>query len=137
MKQRQFSAIIGVDLGDKKHNICVTDKDGTILEERVMANTPLQLGKLAAQYPGALVAIEVGAHSPWVSRLLEEHGCRCVVANARKLRAIYTNERKCDQLDARMLAKLARADLELPLARIFHEVSKKESRGCRKSLVLS
>ena len=113
MKQRQFSAIIGVDLGDKKHNICVTDKDGTILEERVMANTPLQLGKLAAQYPGALVAIEVGAHSPWVSRLLEEHGCRCVVANARKLRAIYTNERKCDQLDARMLAKLARADLEL------------------------
>jgi transposase len=113
MKQRQFSTIIGVDLGDKKHHVCVIGKDGEILVEQVIANTPSQLQQLAAQYPGALVAIEVGGHSPWVSRLLEEHGCRCVVANARKLRAIYTNERKCDRVDARMLAKLARADVGL------------------------
>lgn len=113
MKQRQFSAIIGVDLGDKKHHVCVTDKDGTILVEQAIPNSPQQLQRLATQYPGALVAIEVGGHSPWVSRLLEDHGCRCLVANARKLRAIYTNERKCDRLDARMLAKLARVDEEL------------------------
>jgi len=35
------------------------------------------------------------------------------VANARKLRAIYENDRKCDALDARMLAKLLRVDPEL------------------------
>ena len=33
-----------------------------------------------------------------------------IVANSRKLRAIYQNERKSDELDARMLAKLARVD---------------------------
>jgi hypothetical protein len=35
------------------------------------------------------------------------------VANARKLRAIYQNDRKCDELDARMLAKLLRVDPSL------------------------
>jgi transposase len=35
------------------------------------------------------------------------------VANARKLRAIYQNDRKCDRFDARMLAKLLRADPDL------------------------
>ncbi len=57
--------------------------------------------------------MEVGTHSPWVSRLIEQQGCSCLVANARKLRAIYSNVRKCDELDARMLAKLARVDPDL------------------------
>ena len=35
-------------------------------------------------------------------------GCDVTVANARKLRAIYDNDRKSDLLDARMLAKLLR-----------------------------
>jgi hypothetical protein len=35
------------------------------------------------------------------------------VANARKLRAIYQNDRKCDRLDAQMLANLLRADRDL------------------------
>ena len=30
------------------------------------------------------VAIEVGTHSPWVSRILEDHGHEVLVANARK-----------------------------------------------------
>lgn len=64
-------------------------------------------------YPGARVAIEVGTHSPWISRHLLAEGCEAFVANARKLRAIYQNERKCDELDAKMLAKIARLDPEL------------------------
>lgn len=105
--------IIGVDLGDRKHAICVTDKDGNILKEYFITNTPHSLKKLAQEYPESLVAIEVGTHSPWISRLLTDLGCEVIVANARKLRAIYTNERKCDELDARMLAKIARLDPEL------------------------
>jgi len=110
---KQYRTIIGVDLGDKKHHVCVTDKDGNILVEKTITNTAKQLSTLAGEYPGALVAIEVGTHSPWISRLLEACGCTCVVANARKLRAIYQNDRKCDALDARMLAKLVRVDPEL------------------------
>lgn len=99
--------IIGVDLGDIKHAICVTDKNGgAILKEYFIT-------KLMNTYPNSLVAIEVGTHSPWISRFLNELGAEVVVAKARKLRAIYTNERKCDELDARMLAKIARLDIDL------------------------
>jgi len=59
------------------------------------------------------VAIETGTHSPWVSRLLEECGHEVLVANARKLRLIYANKRKTDQVDAQNLARLARLDPKL------------------------
>ncbi len=114
MKTRLRSKItIGLDLGDAHHFICVQDDGGRALEERAITNHRESLRRLAKKYPGALVALEVGSHSPWVSRFLEGLGMRVVVANARKLRLIYTNDRKCDALDARMLAKLARADISL------------------------
>lgn len=113
MKTKQYRTIIGVDLGDKQHHVCVTDKDGNILSETTIRNTKKALSQLADTQKGSLFAIEVGTHSPWISRLIKERGCDCVVANARKLRAIYTNDRKCDMLDARMLAKLVRVDPEL------------------------
>ena len=46
------------------------------------------------------IAIETGTHSPWVSRLLEECGHEVLVANAHKLRLIYANKRKTDEVDA-------------------------------------
>ena len=113
MKTKQYRTIIGVDLGDKKHHVCITDKDGTIISEKTIRNNHTQLSTLAHEHKGALFAVEVGVHSPWVSRLITASGCSCLVANARKLRAIYQNDRKCDMLDARMLAKIARVDPEL------------------------
>jgi transposase len=59
------------------------------------------------------IAIEAGTHSPWVSRLLEECGHEVLVANARKLRLIYANKRKTDEMDAENLARLARLDPKL------------------------
>lgn len=112
-QRQQFRTIIGVDLGDKKHHVCVSDKDGNILSETTIANRREHLLGLAKEHRGGLFAMEVGTHSPWVSRLIEENGCTSLVANARKLRAIYQNDRKCDALDARMLAKLARVDPDL------------------------
>ena len=112
-QDKQFRAIIGVDLGDTKHAICVTDKHAKVLKEYKISNTREQICKLAEEYPKALVAMEVGTHSPWISRLLKAYGLTVIVANARKLRAIYQNDRKSDLLDARMLAKLVRVDREL------------------------
>ncbi len=110
---QQFKTYIGVDLGDKKHHVCVTDKHGVILKESVIANDRLALTQLCKEHPKSAVAIEVGGHSPWISRHLAQNGMRVTVANARKLRAIYQNDRKCDRLDAQMLAKLLRADEDL------------------------
>lgn len=112
-KTQQFETYIGVDLGDRKHHVCVTDKKGVILGEFPINNDRAALKQLCVEYPKASVALEVGSHSPWISRFLTDAGMRVTVANARKLRAIYQNERKCDQLDARMLAKLLRADPDL------------------------
>lgn len=42
------------------------------------------------------------AHSPWISRFLKNLWHRLLVANPRKVRAIYQNERKCDKRDAEM-----------------------------------
>src|SRR5215211_2997691 len=59
------------------------------------------------------IAIEAGTHSPWASRVLEECGHEVLVANARKLKLIYANKRKTDEVDAENLARLARVDPKL------------------------
>jgi transposase len=110
---------IGVDLGDTIHYYCVLDQGGNRIKEATLPNSKTALTGLAKTYPGARIALEVGTHSPWISELLTEEGCEVFVANARKLRAIYDNERKCDKLDARMLAKIARFDPDL-LSPVVH-----------------
>jgi hypothetical protein len=101
---------IGLDLGDRRHTYCVLDEAGKIAREGSLGNTREQLAAMARSYPGATVVMEAGTHSPWVSRFLQELGLRAVVANPRKTRAIYENERKSDRRDAMMLARLARMD---------------------------
>lgn len=81
-----------------------------MVEEGSVGNDRVSLGGLSCRYPGALMVLEAGCHSPWVSRYLEEQGCRVLVANPRKLRAIYQNERKSDRRDAQMLARIGRLD---------------------------
>jgi len=41
---------------------------------------------------------------------LEQLGCDVIVSNPRKMRAIYQHERKSDQRDALMLARIARME---------------------------
>jgi transposase len=60
--------------------------------------------------PACRMAIEVGGHSRRVSQLLASFGHEVIVANAREVKAITASSRKTDQMDARMLARLARAD---------------------------
>ena len=101
---------IGLDLGDRRHRFCVLDGVGGIMEEGSVPNDRGALGELSNRYPGALAVVEAGCHSPWISRYLEEQGCRVMVANPRKLRAIYQSESKSDQRDAQMLARIGRFD---------------------------
>ena len=113
MKTKIPSLTIGVDLGDKKHVICVINASGEIIEVRTITNQRESLRRLSEKYPGARIAIEVGSHSPWISRFLKGLKHEVLVANPRKLRAIYTNDRKSDEQDAEMLARLARVDPSL------------------------
>jgi transposase len=101
---------IGIDLGDRRHAVCVLSAAGEILAEELIVNTRECLTTFAQHYAAATFVMETGTHSPWVSRLLEALGHRVYVANARKLRAISTSTTKSDAEDARMLARLGRAD---------------------------
>ena len=104
---------IGIDLGDRRHAVCVLNASGDIVVEEAIANTRECLAAFARCFRGALVVMETGMHSPWASRLFESLGHRVLVANARKLRAISASLTKSDEEDARMLARLGRADPHL------------------------
>lgn len=104
----------GLDLGDKSSYLCLLDTDGgEAIEEGRVRTTPEALRRRFASERPMRVAIEAGTHSPWVSRLLEECGHEVLVANARKVRLIYSNKRKTDEMDAENLARLARLDPKL------------------------
>lgn len=112
-KSRTSTFTIGLDLSDRKVAVCVIDAKGKIVEERSIPNEPEHYKLLAKTYPKTTAVLETGSHSPWVSRLLTAEGMKPIVANARKLRSIYDSDRKSDKGDARMLAKLGRADPSL------------------------
>ena len=59
------------------------------------------------------VALEVGTHSPWVSRYIASLGHEVIVANPHKVKLITQSVRKNDRIDARQLARLARVDPKL------------------------
>jgi transposase len=104
----------GLDLGDKYSYLCLLDTDGgEVIEEGRVRTTPEALRRRVASERPMRVAIEAGTHSPWVSRLLEECSHEVLVANARKLRLIYANKQKTDEVDAENLARLARLDPKL------------------------
>ena len=104
---------VGLDLGDRRHTVCVLAASGDIVAEEAIVNTREVLTAFCARYPGATVVMETGTHSPWVSRLVAALGHPVIVANARKLRAISASHTKSDAEDARMLARLGRADPKL------------------------
>jgi len=104
----------GLDLGDRYSYLCLIDThSGEVVEEGRLRTTPEALRRRFASEPSLRIAVETGTHSPWVSRLLEECGHEVLVANARKLRLIYANKRKTDEVDAENLARLARLDPKL------------------------
>ena len=103
-----------LDLGDKYSHLCLIDTgSGQVVEEGRLRTTPEALRRRFVSEPSLRIAMETGTHSPWVSRLLEECGHEVLVANARKLRLIYANKRKNDEIDAENLARLARLDPKL------------------------
>jgi transposase len=112
-KQRPLMTA-GLDIGDKYSYLCLlSSEDGQVIEEGRLRTTPETFRRRFASEQPLRIAIEAGTHSPWVSRLLEECGHEVLVANARKLRLIYSNKRKTDQIDAENLARLARVDPKL------------------------
>ena len=119
--------VVGMDLGDKYSSYCVVKgSSGEVVEEGRLRTTDDEIRTWLGQRGRMRMAIEVGTHSGWVSRLLEGQGHEVLVANARKVRLIYANNRKNDRVDAQTLARLARLDPTL-LAPIRHRSAEAQS----------
>ena len=108
------SLVIGLDLGDRFSQACFLDEaTGKELRQVRLRTTERDIVRVFGQLGRQRLALEVGTHSPWVSRLLGRLGHEVVVANPREVRLIAQNRRKSDPFDARALARLARLDPEL------------------------
>ena len=104
---------VGLDLGDRNTRYCILDEAGEVVSEGALPTTKTGLESLFGKMAASRVALEVGTHSPWVSRHLAGMGHEVIVANAHKVKLITQSVRKNDRLDARQLARLARVDPEL------------------------
>ena len=109
-KSRETKLTVGIDLGDEWSYCCFLDEQGEIVEECRVKTTREAMKARFGKLKQALIAIEVGAHSRWVSQVLSELGHELIVANARELRAITGSDRKSDRVDAEKLARYARVD---------------------------
>lgn len=104
---------VGVDLGDRQ-SACVTlNAAGEIVEKEKIATTPAVFEQRFGGRERMRVVLEVGTHSPWVSRLLAEMGHEVIVANPRRVPLIYQSQGKNDWRDGENLARLGRSDPEL------------------------
>jgi transposase len=117
---------VGMDLGDKSSRYCVLNESGVVMLEAAVATTRKAMTEKFKGLPKCRIAIEVGGHSPWVSRLLSQLGHEVVVANPRQVKVISSSSRKTDKVDAEMLARLARVDVQL-LRPIRHRSEKAQT----------
>jgi hypothetical protein len=84
----QKKLTIGLDLGDRNSWYCVVDEAGQIQQEQRVRTNAKALQEVFGAMPRSRIALEIGTHSPWISRLLSELGHEVIVANARKVRLI-------------------------------------------------
>jgi len=109
-KASQQRLTVGLDLGDNQSCYHILDEAAETVSTGRLLTTRTGLKSLFEKMPSSRVALEVGTHSPWVSRLVTEMGHEVIVANPHKVRLITRSVKKNDGIDAEKLARLARVD---------------------------
>src|SRR6266498_2853245 len=111
--QRLTGRTVGLDVGDRASRYCTLDEAGAKLKEDKLPTTKAGLDAAFGKMAPCRIALEVGPHSPWMSRHLAALGHEVIVANPRKVRLITQSVKKNDRMDAELLARLARMDPQL------------------------
>lgn len=98
--------------------VCITDKDGLIIEETKYDNTILESQNFARhlneKYGGSkCIAVVESTANMWIKtyKALEQFGIQTKLANPFKTRVIAEARIKTDKLDARILCHLLRSNL--------------------------
>ena len=104
---------VGLDLGDRSSRYCILDEAGEKVSEDKLPTSKAELESTFGKMPRCRIALEVGTHSPWVSRVLAAMGHEVIVANPHNVKLITKSVKKNDRIDAEHLARLARVDPKL------------------------
>lgn len=103
----------GIDVHSDYSRLFVIDEDGAeMLSARVPTTEPAMRQEFDGREPMKIV-LESGTHASWLAKVLEDCGHEVIVAHARRIQLIAENHRKTDEIDAELLARLLRADLDL------------------------
>lgn len=125
--RKNSKKVIGLDVGDIRSHICELDgQSGETIKRTKLSTEKAVLFKYFSELEKSLIILEVGTHSPWISRLLKSLGHEVIVSNARELRLIYGSKRKNDRVDAEKLARLGRLDKDL-ICEVKHRSAEKQA----------
>ena len=98
-----------IDAHKLSESVCVTDKDGEIIEEYKMDNTEENWAAFMKKYPkDTEIAVETSTTGKYVAHMLKDHGFQLHLANSKELKLISSSKKKTDKNDARILARLLR-----------------------------
>ena len=121
----------GIDVHQRQSEICgISDEGEVVVRQRVMT-TLNGLRQALGAVERSSVVLECGPSSAWVARVVGQMGHDVSVVNARRVRLIAESSLKTDGVDAEVLARLSRLDLQL--LRPVHQRSA-EARALRSRL---
>jgi transposase len=103
---------VGIDLADRKSDVCILNARAEVIERSRVSTTPEAIAARFQSVAPARIVLEVGTHSPWMSRQLQSYGHEVIVANPSLMNGGTRGKRKKrnDTLDAESLARRGRAD---------------------------
>lgn len=112
-KQDDTVKVVGMDMGDEKHCLCLLNAEGNVVKSEELENTEERVRDYFKKLRSCVVVLEAGTHSRWCAKIIESSGHEVLVGNPRKLRLIWKSENKNDWHDAEMLARVGRLDRTL------------------------
>ena len=113
---------VGLDLASKISTYHVLDASGETVCTGTVRTQRADLERTFAPVVPAVIAMETGSVSRVADEVLSSQGHTVVVGNPRRIAAIFSNVKKCDKVDAAMLAELVRVSPRL-LSPIQHRTA--------------
>lgn len=101
---------IGLDLGDKFSRTCEVDAGARVVKCGSIPTSPQGIEAYFGGRARTRVVLEVGTHSPWVSRQIEALGHEVIVSNPSAVYGKRRRKKRNDPMDAEFLARQGRAD---------------------------
>lgn len=113
----ECDTIIALDVSDRTAKVCVMGKIAG--RKHIIEQTTIQMTKdafrayLGAKNPSWPVVFETGTHCRWMENTVKSLGMKPIVANPARMRMMSESNTKNDRNDARELAQMALADVDL------------------------